>query len=88
MVIRAKKKNSKLIIDLTGPQGNAFFLLGAAKNYSRQLGLNYDQINKEIQFYQSQPPVIKDTPEGQAISFPFQTAQGLDKLFDRPEGYG
>ena len=36
------------IIDLTGPQGNAFFLLGQAEQYARDLGLDGDQIITEM----------------------------------------
>ena len=35
-------------IDLTGPEGNVFYLLGAAKGYAKQLGLDFDQIQKEM----------------------------------------
>jgi hypothetical protein len=40
--------NSTPVIDLTGPQGNAFFLLGQAGQYARQLGLGGDQIITEM----------------------------------------
>ena len=40
--------DSTPIIDLTGPQGNAFFLLGQAEQYARQLGLDSDQIITEM----------------------------------------
>ena len=33
-----KKRNMPHVIDLTGTQGNAFCLLGYAKNYCKQLG--------------------------------------------------
>lgn len=36
------------VIDLTGPQGNAFFLLGQVGQYARQLGLDGDQITTEM----------------------------------------
>jgi hypothetical protein len=36
------------VIDLTGPQGNAFFLLAQAGQYARQLGLDGDQIIAEM----------------------------------------
>jgi len=39
MTIRAKQK-SELTIDLTGPDGNAFVLLGFAKSLGSQLGLS------------------------------------------------
>jgi hypothetical protein len=34
----------KVQIDLTGPDGNAFVLLGMAKRYARQLGKDADDI--------------------------------------------
>ena len=42
------KVHSTTVIDLTGPQGNAFFLLGQAEQYARQLGLDGDQIITEM----------------------------------------
>ena len=42
------KKNNGIEIDLTGPQGNAFFLLGTAVKLSRQLGLSSEQICEEM----------------------------------------
>ena len=44
-----KKKETKGIeIDLTGPQGNAFFLLGTARNLAKQLGLNSEEVMNEM----------------------------------------
>jgi len=48
-MIRQKKSNREIVIDLTGPQGNAFFLLGTAKNLAKQLGLDADEILQEMQ---------------------------------------
>jgi hypothetical protein len=42
------KVHSTPIIDLTGPQGNAFFLMGQAGQYARQLGLDGDMIIAEM----------------------------------------
>ena len=42
------KKNNGIEIDLTGPQGNAFFLLGTAVNLGRQLGLNTEKVCEEM----------------------------------------
>ena len=39
-----EKVNNGIEIDLTGPQGNAFFLLGTASRLGRQLGLDSDEI--------------------------------------------
>ena len=36
------------VIDLTGPEGNAFFLMGQAGQYARQLGLDGDMIINEM----------------------------------------
>ena len=33
-----KPTTEGIIIDLTGPQGNAFFLIGTAKKFCKQLG--------------------------------------------------
>ena len=44
-MIKSKEKQSFGIeIDLTGPQGNAYFLLGTASKLGRQLGLDSDEI--------------------------------------------
>ncbi len=50
-MIRKKKDLSPknpMIIDLTGPDGNAFALLGYAKNFSKQLSLDWDSIREEM----------------------------------------
>ena len=36
-MIRSKQPQSEIVIDLTGPQGNAFFLLGYARKLAKQL---------------------------------------------------
>tara|TARA_B110000503_G_C6980086_1_gene342839 strand:+ start:598 stop:813 length:216 start_codon:yes stop_codon:yes gene_type:complete len=46
-----KPTTEGIIIDLTGPQGNAFFLIGTAKRFCKQLG--YDE-----------KPVIDDMMSG------------------------
>lgn len=48
MAIKQKVKNSAIEVDLTGPQGNAFYLLGLAQNLSKQLGLDGKKITKEM----------------------------------------
>ena len=35
-------------IDLTGPQGNAYYLLGTAKNFCKQLNLKYGPIADDM----------------------------------------
>jgi hypothetical protein len=42
------KVASTPVIDLTGPEGNAFFLMGQAGCYARQLGLDGDSIIAEM----------------------------------------
>jgi hypothetical protein len=37
-MIRQKQENREIIIDLTGPDGNAFALMGYASNFGKQLG--------------------------------------------------
>jgi len=49
MAILEKQKTNGIEIDLTGPQGNAFYLLGTAKKLANQLGLNSDEILNEMQ---------------------------------------
>lgn len=50
MTIRKARKNEKIVIDLNGPQGNAFYLIGIlkstfARSGARDLG---DQIAKQM----------------------------------------
>lgn len=47
-MIRQKQPTCEIIIDLTGPDGNAFVLLGYARNYAKQLGLDADMICNEM----------------------------------------
>ena len=47
-MIREKKVNRELVIDLTGPEGNAFVLLGYAKRFAKQIGLDGDAIVEEM----------------------------------------
>jgi len=47
-MIRSKKPQSEIVIDLTGPDGNAFVLMGMAKRYAKQLGLDADLIINDM----------------------------------------
>jgi len=38
-MIREKQPQNEIVIDLTGPQGNAFALMAMAKDFGSQLGL-------------------------------------------------
>ena len=48
MAIVKKPKQNGITIDLTGPQGNAFYLLGTANNLAKQLGVNGKDIMEEM----------------------------------------
>ena len=40
-MIREKQQNTgPIVIDLTGPEGNTFVLMGYAKRYAKQLGMS------------------------------------------------
>lgn len=41
-------RRGKIKIDLLGPDGNAFVLLGIAKSFCKQLSKDWDAINKEM----------------------------------------
>jgi len=49
MIKKKIQKNNGLEIDLTGPNGNAYYLLGTAKNLAKQLDLDSDKILNEMQ---------------------------------------
>jgi len=49
MAIKSKEElNRDREIDLTGPEGNAFFLLGKAKTWGKQLDKDVDAIQEEM----------------------------------------
>jgi len=48
IVPKETKKETKVEIDLTGPDGNAFALMGIAKNLAKQLGMDGDLVAKEM----------------------------------------
>jgi len=43
-----EKRMGKVEIDLTGPDGNAFVLIGLASKWSKQLGLDSKKIQEEM----------------------------------------
>ena len=47
-MIKNKSEESGITIDLTGPQGNVFYLIGAASRYARQLGLDPKEIQADM----------------------------------------
>lgn len=48
MITNKRPKKDKIEIDLLGPEGNAFMLLGIAKDLSNKLGKDWDTIHKEM----------------------------------------
>jgi len=47
-MIRDRVEPKEIVIDLTGPAGNAFALIGQATKFARDLGLDEKQIAKEM----------------------------------------
>jgi hypothetical protein len=47
-MIKSKKQSLGIEIDLTGPDGNAFVLIGTAGNLAKQLGLDGKAIRTEM----------------------------------------
>ncbi|MDA7648798.1 hypothetical protein N8580_00535 [Akkermansiaceae bacterium] len=47
-MIREKQPQSEIVIDLTGPDGNAFTLMGYANRFAKQLGLDGKAITAEM----------------------------------------
>lgn len=48
-MIRAKEyRGGKPVIDLTGPEGNAFCLMGYAKRWAGQMGKDWDKLSEEM----------------------------------------
>ena len=48
MAILTKDTTKKLTIDLTGPEGNAFYLLGTAMKLCKQIGLDVNAVLKDL----------------------------------------
>jgi len=47
-MIKQKRSTGQIEIDLTGPQGNAFFLIGTAKTLAKQLGKDPNEITNRM----------------------------------------
>ena len=47
MIRKKQESQGPIIIDTTGPDGNAFVLLGMAQRWAKQLELDYKQIRAE-----------------------------------------
>jgi len=53
-MIREKElTTSEIVIDLTGPEGNAFVLLGYAQRFAKQLGYEEEEIDELMEGMQS-----------------------------------
>ena len=53
-MIREKElTTSEIVIDLTGPEGNAFVLLGYAQRFAKQLGYDEEEIDELMEGMQS-----------------------------------
>ena len=48
MTIRKKQPKKEFVIDLTGPDGNAYALMAYAERFARQLGLNSEKIIEDM----------------------------------------
>ena len=48
MAIVKKTKQREIVIDLTGPDGNVFVLMGYARRFANDLGLDGDKIINEM----------------------------------------
>ena len=48
MIVKKQNKPGPIEVDLTGPDGNAFVLMGLAKRWARDLGLDGDLIQAEM----------------------------------------
>ena len=47
-MIRKKQFNAPIVIDLTGPHGNAFQLIQFARDLSYKLNLDFESIREEM----------------------------------------
>ena len=48
IVDKSKKKEKRIEIDLSGPQGNAFVIMGIAKDLAKQTGKDSEDIHKRM----------------------------------------
>ena len=48
IVKKEDKPEQRIEVDLTGPDGNAFVLMGLAKRWAKDLGLDGEMIVKEM----------------------------------------
>jgi len=48
MIVDKRPKKSKIEIDLQGPEGNAFALLGIAKDLCHKTGVEWEPVKNEM----------------------------------------
>lgn len=48
MIRKKQEQTGPIVIDLTGPDGNAFALMGYANRFAKQLGLDSKAITNEM----------------------------------------
>ena len=48
MITTKRPKKTKIEIDLTGPEGNAFVLLGIAKDLCHKTGIEWEPVKNEM----------------------------------------
>ena len=48
MITTKRPKKTKIEIDLTGPEGNAFVLLGIAKDLCHKTGVEWEPVKNEM----------------------------------------
>ena len=48
MIRQKEERTGPVVIDLTGPDGNAFALMGYAKNFAKQLGWDREKYQNLI----------------------------------------
>ena len=47
MIVK-KRNKTNIEIDLTGPEGNAFVLLGYAKKFCQKMNISYEKVEEEM----------------------------------------
>ena len=67
MTIVAKKRSNTTIVDLDGPQGNAFVLLGMAKSTMEKSGLEKQQQDPAHDQSPFKEEVVEEKPEVQSV---------------------
>lgn len=48
MIREKQKEKTEIVIDLTGPEGNVFHLIGLASSLAKQMHLDHKRITQEM----------------------------------------